>query len=97
MIKEIDKVFKRAASNYNQVDRKGNICLYEYHSDSTGNLTGYEVVKLYVDKTGHEYFPGTSLWGINGFTYLPEQKDKALTKFEQMYKASLVKKEKKSK
>lgn len=97
MTKPIDKTFERAHCTYTLLDRKDSICLYKYVGERSGVLQGYEVVKLYTDKTGHEYFPGTSLWGTNGFTYLPEQYDKAHNKFEEMHKASLVKKAKKSK
>jgi hypothetical protein len=97
MSRSIALEFNRHHSDYKQLERKGDVCIYNYFHEKTGRLQGYEVVKLYIDKHGVEYFPGTSLWGTNGFTYLPEQLDKAKDKFNEMYKASLVKKAKKSK
>ena len=97
MTKPIDKNFERKGYNYTLINRKDSICIYSYTRAETNRLAGYEVVKLYTDKTGHEYFPGTSLWGINGFTFLPEHITKAHAKFDKMYNDTLVKKAKKSK
>lgn len=80
--KEIEKKFTRKSFSYEQMDRAGSICLYKYSFKGTDKVQGYEVVKLYTDKTGQEYFPGSSLWGIKGWTYLPAQLKEATLKFK---------------
>ncbi|NBP04537.1 MAG: hypothetical protein EBU90_31535 [Proteobacteria bacterium] len=89
MSKSIETQFIRKSYKYSQVKRDGSVCLYAYHFKSgqlKGKLAGYEVVKLYTDKTGQEYFPGSSLWGIKGWTFLANQLKEAQAKFKKAVK-----------
>ena len=82
----LDKTFIRKCYTYTQVKRVADVCLYEYRYTDTGRLLGYEVIRVYTDPKGIEYFPGSTLWGIKGWTYTHNQLKNATEKFEKVLK-----------
>lgn len=82
----IKKQFTRHGFIYKQEARDGAAALYSYASKGGRKLAGYEVVKLYTDPTGQEYFPGTSLWGVKGWTFTATQQTLAQNKFQTIAK-----------
>ena len=82
MSKSIEKQFVRHNLEYKQMNRDGAVCLYSYKAKRGKSVLGYEVVKLYTDPRGQEYFPGSSLWGIKGWTFTARQLEDAQTKFK---------------
>lgn len=97
MNKQIEQTFSRKGYQYSQIERVDNVCIYSYTAEGTDRHAGYEVVRLYVDPSGKEYFPGSTLWGIKGWTFMPSQLDTAKAKFKTVIKESKVKAAKKLK
>ena len=74
--KVIPTQFKKKGFTYTQVKREGNKAIFEQTREGTG-LKNYEVVKLgrhngytmggvFIEPS--ETYPGSSLWGIMGWT-----------------------------
>ena len=73
---------------YTQVMRKGDIAIYEQKHKASGQVC-YEVIVIRIQKETtwpngvitpeHEAYPGSSTWGLYGFTCwsVPEAKEKA--------------------
>ena len=95
-IKTVDNTFTRKCYNYTQEQRTEDVCLYSYKFSGSELVGGYEVVRLYTDANGNEYLPGSSLWGIKGWTFLASQLDDAKAKFEKVVKETLKKLSKKT-
>ena len=89
-IKIADKTFTRKCYDYTQERRKEDVCLYSYKLSGSKLVGGYEVVRLYTDANGNEYLPGSSLWGIKGWTFLASQLDAAEAKFKKVVKEATL-------
>ena len=88
--KVIPTEFKKKGFDYKQVRRDGMKAIYEQTRKGT-ELKNYEVVKLGrhngyvmggVSIEPSETYPGSSLWGITGWT--TQSLDRALEKYNQL-------------
>ena len=88
--KVIPSEFKKKGFNYKQVRRDGMKAIFEQTRPGT-ELKNYEVVKLGrhngyvmggVSIEPAETYPGSSLWGITGWTC--QSIDQALTRYNQL-------------
>jgi hypothetical protein len=72
--KPVPEVFNKKGYTYRQIKREGNKAIFE---QTRGDFTAYEVVKIgkhngytmggaYIEPS--ETYPGSSLWGILGWT-----------------------------
>lgn len=72
--KPVPEVFNKKGYTYRQIKREGNKAIFE---QTKGDFTAYEVVKIgkhngytmggaYIEPS--ETYPGSSLWGILGWT-----------------------------
>lgn len=84
MSTSLDTTFIRKCYTYKQIKRCADVCLYEYRYTETDRLLGYEVIRVYTDPKGTEYFPGSTLWGIKGWTYMHNQLEIAKKKFDKI-------------
>lgn len=81
--------FERAGFRYDLIERQGLVCLVK-QTRLGKSYWAYEVVKLrtYPDKAlfgklvpAHEAYPPDEDWGTYGFTYRPEEAEKARKRF----------------
>ena len=97
-MKKIKEQFTKCGFNYKQIKREGDLAIFE-QSKSYRSYARYEVVRLgrhdgyerqgsYIEPA--ETYPGSSLWGIRGWTY--HTLDKALEKFTEIKHRSVRKK-----
>lgn len=61
------------------LDRNSGPCAIYNRSDGS-----YEVVVYFIAKDGRWLYPGSTMWGTRGWSYLPEQKDKMEKKFSEI-------------
>lgn len=90
--KPLSESFTKKGWDFKRVDREGNVAIYEV---SKGNFISYEVILIqkhngikypngaYCEPA--EFYPPSSSWGINGFTY------RSLTNAREKYKSLLNK------
>lgn len=79
-MKKLEKVFTKKGFKYTQVQRKGDIAIYKQENAKIKNpKPNYEVVQIkshngYViggsKIAAAEVYPGTSQWGMLGWTHL---------------------------
>jgi len=88
--KVIPSEFKKKGFNYKQVRREGNKAIFEQTREGS-DISNFEVVKLGrhngyvmggVKIEPAETYPGSSLWGIMGWTC--SSIDKALERYNQL-------------
>lgn len=88
--KVIPTSFKKKGFNYNQVRRDGMKAIFEQTKDGS-EMKNYEVVKLGrhngyvmggVSIEPAETYPGSSLWGITGWTC--QSLDRAIERYNQI-------------
>tara|TARA_Y100000310_G_scaffold345698_1_gene468473 strand:+ start:7355 stop:7660 length:306 start_codon:yes stop_codon:yes gene_type:complete len=81
-MKKVQKEFVRSNFYHKQIKRVGDVAIYK-RRDIKSNDFHYEVVKIgrhngykagtqYIEAT--ETYPGASLWGLQGWTYLSLEK-----------------------
>lgn len=79
-MKKLEKVFTKKGFKYTQVERKGNVAIYKQENSKVKNpKSNYEVVQI-KSHNGYEIggskiaaaevYPGTSQWGMLGWTHL---------------------------
>ena len=84
--------FERAGFRYDLIERQGLVCLVK-QTRIGKSYWCYEVVKLRTEPDkirfgnpvpAHERYPSDEEWGTYGFTYRPQQLEKARKKFAGM-------------
>ena len=86
-IETLPEEFTKAKFTYTQIDREGDIAVYERMEEGlTMPLLDYECI-IIITTDGKEYYPGASNWGSKGWTY-PEYEE-ALIKFEELKAGNL--------
>ena len=77
-MKKVKKQFTRCGFYHKQVMREGNVAIFE-RGPLNGDSTHYELVNISSHngyKMGNSYieaaetYPGASLWGLQGWTYM---------------------------
>jgi hypothetical protein len=67
---EIRKTFNKYGCKFRLLKTRNNWCIYERRSSAKDDRPQYEVVRYYKHPTQHTmHYPGSSMWGIYGFTY----------------------------
>jgi hypothetical protein len=93
-MKKLEKVFTKKGFKYTQVERKGNFAIYKQENVKVKKpVLHYEVVEI-KSHNGYEIggskiaaaevYPGSTQWGILGWTYL--DLDSAKKRFNKLVK-----------
>lgn len=74
-MKKLEKKFTKYGDKFNQEKRQGNVAMYSrtskggdvsYEIIKVGRHKGYKLGKNFIEPS--EIYPGSSLWGIQGWT-----------------------------
>lgn len=93
----LEKDFTKKGIRYVLVKREGMFAIYETFLVKTGSSLGYEVICIYTHDgytimDNHmepaEMYPSSNKWGIDGWTYLKQEYNRAEQKFLSLLKNS---------
>jgi hypothetical protein len=101
-MKEIEKQYRKNGYIFDQIWRKGDVCIYSQTDPDSGRVVAYEVFEVIKREEAEiqgnvipakESCPGNEQWGSKGYTCwtIPEAMGKAALVGEAIYNRNLVK------